>query len=167
MKRDYVIGVIVLALVALGGLYYVIDRSIPVASESTMHASYHNAQYHFGLQYPDDLVVRVTDEGGGASTLTFETSVGVRVFEIFIVTYAESSVSDARFRLDEPSGVRTNVVATTVGDVPASAFNGMNFSLGETYETWFIHGGFLYEVATTKPLGTWLQGVLSTFSFDH
>lgn len=161
-KIIFGIGVL-LIIITVVGAFFLYDRAAPSPETSK---PYHNAEYRFSLEYPDELTVRETDEGSGAMTVTFEDAAGTRGFEIFIVPYAEDSVSDERFLHDQPSGVRNNAVATTVGGAPASAFYGFNPILGETYEVWFIHGGYLFETTTTKPLEAWLNDILGTLEFE-
>ena len=54
---------------------------------------------------------------------------------------------------------------TLVGGVPAKSFFGYNDAMGDTLEVWLIHGGFLYEVTTYKPLDAWLTPILQTWKF--
>jgi hypothetical protein len=37
--------------------------------------------------------------------------------------------------------------------------------MGAAHEVWFMHGGFLYEVVTYKPLAPWLMQILQTWRF--
>ena len=52
-----------------------------------------------------------------------------------------------------------------VDGMPAKSFFGYNDQMGDTREVWFIHGGFLYEVTTYKPLDTWLTAILQSWKF--
>ncbi|MDB5189260.1 MAG: hypothetical protein JWL82_217 [Parcubacteria group bacterium] len=126
---------------------------------------YRNSTYRFSLLYPENLAVAVRDEGGGASTITFQNIEKAEGLQIFIVPYSGAQVSPERFRRDEPSGVRTNASNVTIDGVVAAAFTSSNALLGETREIWLIHGGYLYEVTTLKPLDTWLNGIMQTWKF--
>ena len=53
----------------------------------------------------------------------------------------------------------------TIDGTPAKSFFGYNDQMGDTREVWFIHGGYLYEVTTYKPLDTWLTPILQTWKF--
>jgi hypothetical protein len=66
---------------------------------------------------------------------------------------------------DEASGVRNESTDATVDAVKALAFHGFDAAMGQTYEVWFIHGGFLYEVSTYKELEPWLNQILATWRF--
>lgn len=37
--------------------------------------------------------------------------------------------------------------------------------MGDTRELWFIHNGYLYEVATYKTLDAWLAGIMQMWQF--
>ena len=75
--------------------------------------------------------------------------------------YSGTQITNAQFKLDEPSGVVLDRTDTTVSGVPATTFFGHNDEIGDTREVWFIHGGFLYEVTTYKELDAWLQQFLN------
>jgi len=44
-------------------------------------------------------------------------------------------------------------------------FFGNNDVMGDTREVWFIHGGYLYEVTTYKPLETLLSQIIQSWTF--
>jgi hypothetical protein len=52
-----------------------------------------------------------------------------------------------------------------VDDTTAKSFFGYNDQMGDTWEVWFIRGGFLYEVTTYKPLAPWVTDLLRTWRF--
>jgi hypothetical protein len=45
------------------------------------------------------------------------------------------------------------------------AFHGFDAAMGQTYEVWFIRGGFRYEISTYKELEPWLNQILATWRF--
>ena len=126
---------------------------------------YQNAPYDFSVLVPDDVTVHLIEEGQGAVTITFENAKEAQGFQIFIVPYSGDQVSAERFSQDIPSGVRKNARDITIDGATASSFDSTNFVVGETAEIWFIHGGFLYEVTTLKPLEHWLSGIMETWKF--
>ena len=126
---------------------------------------YQSERYGFSLFYPEDLAVREIDEGGGATTVIFENPQAARGFQIFIVPYEGTLVSEERFLKDAPSGVRESPVDFYLDGVLATAFYGRNNFLGETREIWFIHNGYLYEVTTFKGLGDWFAPIMQTWRF--
>jgi hypothetical protein len=126
---------------------------------------YQNTTYHFSLFYPQELTVATFDEGGGATTITFQNVETAQGFQIFIVPYSESQVNEKRFKQDEPSGVRESLTNITVDGATAAAFYSTNAALGATREVWVVHGGFLYEMTTLKSLDTWLGSIIQTWKF--
>ena len=183
-------GLCVLAVAAVGVFYFlsgtssvVTEGAFPTATMTLAAAAaaspapqeprvapagsreYRSAAYHFSLFYPQELSVSEHPEGGGASTVTFQNVDEAKGFQIFIVPYGEPQVSEARFKKDEPSGVRTNFSNMTVDGAVGAAFDSTDVNLGETREVWFIRGGYLYEVTTLKPLDTWLDGIMQTWQF--
>jgi hypothetical protein len=67
--------------------------------------------------------------------------------------------------MDEPSGVRKDQTETSIDGAQALAFHGFDAVMGQTYEVWFIHGPFLYEVSTYKELERGLNEIMSTWRF--
>lgn len=126
---------------------------------------FRSAQYHFSLFHSDQKDVKTYDEGGGAATFTFENFDNAHGFQIFVVPYSGTTISDARFAEDEPSGVRTNLTTLMVDGVAAAAFDSYDENLGDTYEVWFIHDGYLYELTTLKAFAGSMRERLATWQF--
>lgn len=147
----------------------------PIALSQKSTASLHEAPagytesrselYRFALFYPSDLVVKAYDEGGGASTFTFQNTLTSQGFQIFVVPYAGAQVSEAQFRKDEPSGVMQEPTNVTVDGVFGTMFFGSVPPLGDTREVWFINNGYLFEVSAPKSQDSWLQGIIGSFRF--
>lgn len=135
-------------------------RTIPEGTRE-----YRSTAYRFSLFYPQELTVGERDEGGGASTITFQNVAKAEGFQIFIVPYTEAKVSEARFKQDVPSGVRESLSNITVDGATAAAFYSTNALLGATREVWFVRNGFLYEVTTLKPLDAWMDAIIQTWKF--
>ena len=125
---------------------------------------YYNPQLDFSLFYPNNLTVKVSHDGG-ATTLRFEDIQTVQGFQIFIVPYTASQVTQTRFLQDEPSGVRNSPKDITIDGATAMSFYGSDIRLGETAEIWFIHGGYLYEVTALKKDAAWLASIMRTWEF--
>jgi len=149
-------------------------RPIPAQcgqSDGAACVEYRNQKYHFSLFHSDQMTVNEYDEGGGAETITFENSTSTNSatstdsFQIFIVPYEGTQVSEQRFEEDEPSGVRDNMQDVTVDGATGAAFNSTDPSLGDTYEVWFVYGGYLYELTTGKAFAPNMQGELQTWEF--
>ena len=142
----------------------VVSSSVP-RQAPTGSKEYRSSQYGFSLFYPDSLTATEYDEGAGAKTITFQNPSQGLGFQIFVVPYTSSQVTTARFEQDEPSGIHTNIKNGLVAGATAAAFDGRDAVLGDTYEVWILHGGYLYEITTLKPLDTWLQQIVPSWQF--
>lgn len=139
---------------------------IPLAQAPAGYIPYRNAKYRFALSYPPELKVSEYDEGGGASTITFQGGNENAGFQVFIIPYNQSQVTAHQFKQDEPSGIIQNPVAVVIDNTKGTMFFGKNPVMGDTREVWFIHGGYLYEVTTYKQLDTWLADIMKTWRFE-
>ena len=144
----------------------------PTAGESVPrpegYVEYRNEKYGFSLYHAPETKVQAYDEGGGAATVVLqnENEQELRGLQIFIVPYAEATISEARFKRDVPSGVRTNVEGAILDGVEAATtFTSVDLSLGETREVWVIHDGRLYEITTVESARDWLASILETWRF--
>jgi hypothetical protein len=71
-------------------------------------------------------------------------------FQVFVVPYAESSVTAERFKKDDPSCVMKDAKEITVDGTPAKSFFGHNEDMGDIHEVWFIHGGYYTRSRPTE-----------------
>jgi len=127
---------------------------------------YKNTRYGFSLLYPSDLAVSTFEEGGGASTITFQNLEKAEGFQIFSVPYGGTqAMSEERFRQDVPSGVCKSLTHVAVNGATGTAFYSTHTALGATREVWVVHRGFLHEVTTLKPLDGWLDSIIPTWKF--
>jgi hypothetical protein len=141
------------------------DTTQTVATSTLGMREYQSTAYHFSLLYPNYLKVSTFDEGGGATTITFQNVEKSEGFQIFIVPYEGTQVSEQRFKEDVPSGVRESLKTIVVDGAAGEAFYSTDANLGDTREVWVVHGGFLYELTTHKSLETWLGGIIQTWKF--
>jgi hypothetical protein len=126
---------------------------------------YRSNDYHFSVKYPGDLPPRETHDRGYAMTVSFQAEAGGPGFQIYVTPFNGTKITEERFLMDAPSGVRNDQTETSVDGVQALAFHGFDADMGQTYEVWFIKGGFLYEVSTYKEIEPGLNEVLSTWRF--
>ena len=82
---------------------------------------------------------------------------------MYVAPIIGTKITEERFMMDEPSGVRNDQTETPVDGAQAFAFHGFDAVMGQTYEVWFIKGDFLYEVSTYKELEPGLNEILSTW----
>lgn len=139
-----------------------------IASESPPPAGYveyRNATYGFSFYHSPQALIHEYDEGGGAVTVTLENLQKVRGFQVFVVPYTGATISEERFKMDVPSGVRTNVENTTLDGVRAVTFNSQDAALGKTREIWVIRNGYLYEITTMAGAANWFDPIISTWRF--
>lgn len=169
---------VILALSLIGGAWWysnpdveerVSVNSVEVPPKTRQIPSgmleYLSEQYKFSLLHSEKMKVNEREEGGGAMTVTFENLETLEGFQIFVLPYPETQVSEERFRQDVPSGVRKDPKSMSVSGAIGATFYSEDFILGETYEVWFIHGGFLYELTTFKKLDYMLNEVVKTIEF--
>lgn len=129
------------------------------------YVRYENARFGFSFYHAPTSRVREIDEGGGAMTVVLENFERQRGIQVFIVPYAEATISEERFLRDVPSGIRQNVENATVDGVQAVTFNSFDQALGETREIWMIRNGFLYEITTFKGVGLWFNPFIQSWDF--
>ena len=127
--------------------------------------NYSNGTFHFSILYPDTLSAKEYKEQGGALTVSFQDANPNEGFEVYIAPYTDKQITAQRFKMDEPSGAFVQPTDVLVDGTPGTMFFGHNAMMGDTREVWFIHRGFLYEVATYKELDTWLAGIMQTRKF--
>jgi len=126
---------------------------------------YFSEIYNFSVLYPKELQATTYNEPSGAVTVVFQDIDSVRGFQLFIVPYTEPQVTPERFKQDNPSGVQEELRNVKIDGATSAAFYSQNTALGETYEIWFIHNGYLYEATTLKPLEDWLNSIIQTWLF--
>ncbi len=125
---------------------------------------YQSQLLRFSILYPKNLSVKEYGEGN-TSTITFEDATSTKSFQIFVVPYQESQISDERFKMDVPSGVMKEPIDVIIGGIRGTMFYSQNAVLGETREVWFVNNGFLYEITAYADLDSWLAEILSTWQF--
>lgn len=121
--------------------------------------------YGFSILYKDELAIKQFEEGGGASTFTFENASSTLGFQLFVVPYGEEKISQERFLKDSPLGVRENQKDFKIDTVIGTSFYGKNETLGDTYEVWFIRNGLLYEASIPRSLEVWFLDIIETWLF--
>ena len=74
---------------------------------------YQNTAFHFSLLYPQNLQLQEYKEPGDGLTVTFQDAAAQQEVQVFVTPYGDAQITDARFKLDDPSGVKidpTNIV---------------------------------------------------------
>lgn len=132
---------------------------------STGDERYTNYRYGFSFVLPKEVALTVTEQGAAAATFVFEHSSRQEGFQVFVVPYAEETISEERFLLDIPSGVRSEEVPFMLSGYPAVSFISEDKSLGKTREIWVLRRGYLYEITAPYDLDFWLGSILETWDF--
>jgi hypothetical protein len=181
--------VILFSVALIGGFFFLKQSTSGAASEFTLGADsttspqttydplpseqipqslkeYHSNDYHFSIHYPGrHLSARVAYDRGDAMTVVFQAEAGQQGFQIYVAPINGTKITEERFLMDEPSGIKLDPHDTTVDGVEALAFHGFDAQIGQTYEVWFIRDHFLYEIYTYKELEQWLNQIMATWRF--
>jgi hypothetical protein len=129
------------------------------------YKEYRNQQLGFSVHYPADIPPKEYTDQPPGFTVAFQNGDGTAGFQIYAAPIDGTEITKERFARDEPSGVRKDPEDTSVDGAHALAFHGFDAYIGQTYEVWFIHDGFLYEVSTYKDLEPWLNEIMSPWKF--
>lgn len=127
---------------------------------------YQSNTYQFSLYYPDDLAVSEQPGVAGSIVVLFDDRSSGQGFDIFIVPYDQPKITQTTFLMDEPSGVMQDPQNITIDAAPATEFFSTNSVMGASFEIWFLHGGFLYEVTAPQSLDQWLLQIMNTWQFS-
>ena len=141
------------------------ETAAPTFVPPVGYVLYRNQPYHFSFYYPPNLQAHTFNEEGGAFTVALQEPTTNEGFEVYVTPYSGTQITEARFKLDEPSGVIRQQTDVMIDGVRATMFYGNNAIMGETREVWFIKGGLLYEVTTYKQLDSWLSQIMQTWQF--
>lgn len=187
MKAKIIASIALFAAAALGGYFFLRGHgqdagaaaaglalaSVPDAlSVSTPETRalpgnmrlYESKAFRFSIAFPEQLKVTQYEERGNAMTVTF-VGPGAQEFEVYVTPYGKAQIDEARFKLDQPSGRYLDPQNVVIDGAQATLFTGYNPIMGDTREVWFIRDGFLYEVATYKPLDAWLGQMMQGWKF--
>ena len=150
-----------------GGL----EVPLPTGAVATLSADteeYTNSTYGFSLAYPSAYAVHEFKEMNGGMTVVFQGSGQAQGFQIFITPYGEPTITEARFKLDIPSGVVKDPVEVVIGGgITALHFSSVAPIIGPSSETWFIRGGHLYEFTAYAADDAVMAGILKTIHFTE
>lgn len=137
----------------------------PARTPPEGHREYRNEKQRFAFFYPTSYEVKVFDEGRGAITVTMQSVKDARGFQVFVVPFGGSVVTDERIKIDLPSGVVNEFAEATLDGVPAGTFFSNDQLLGETRELWALRGGYLFEITTARVLDPWFKEAIKSWQF--
>ena len=83
--------------------------------------------------YPADIPPQEWHERGHALTVAFQKNAGEEGFQIYVAPIKGTQITEERFLMDEPSGVRKDQTETSIDGAQALAFHGFDAVMGQTY----------------------------------
>jgi len=130
---------------------------------------YTHPKHHFSLEFPQELAIGRFTEGLDSETVVFQKPGEESSFQIFVTPYKQTEITEERLQKDLQGSTFEEPVEVMIGareDVRAVIFFSEHPTLGRLREVWFIHDGFLYEVAARAELDLWLAEILKTWTFE-
>lgn len=135
------------------------SREIPVGFKE-----YRNGMYGFSLLYPEGFAVKEMQESAISHSTLFANKEGTG-FQVYVVYYPETKITDAQFTRDVPSGKRTDIQEAMVDGTRAVMFTSSDIQAGDLREVWFIRNSYLYEVTAPAVFADDLMKVMNTWKF--
>jgi hypothetical protein len=162
----------VVGVCALGAYFFWPGSNTPLSGlwaptfDLSAAAPYTNERYKFSVQVPKDLArAEYDDQDNKTFAITFQDQKMERGFQVFIVPAPGGVVTEERFKMDVPSGVREQSQDIEVAGAPGISFYSRDEILGDTAEVWFVKDEVLYEATTLKKDAAWLSDILATWKF--
>lgn len=179
----YIFVIVILVLIGLIWWRGSDDKAITSADIGKLGlgevATYKAEEDGFTFAYPDKLKVTETpiknenDEQIGKTILVESTDSGPTAqagkgFEITVLPFDEDIVLTKerilqdlpQFKIEKEKSVKVG------GDISALAFESQDEGIGETYEIWFVHKGYIYEARTYRSFGETMEKILGTWEFQ-
>jgi hypothetical protein len=170
--KNILFTIAVLAVCAVGAYFFWPGSSVPLSGLWTptfnpgVAGPYTNDRYKFSLQVPKELArAEYDDQVNNTFAITFQDQKMEKGFQIFIVPVPGGLVTEERFMMDVPSGVREQSQDIEVAGAPGISFFSKDEILGDTAEVWFVKDEILYEVTALKKDAQWLSDILATWKF--
>lgn len=86
-------------------------------------------------------------------------------FQIYAFPYNLQTITEERFKIDEPSGVMKSPQDVKVAGAKGTMFISTAPPVGEIREIWFINQGIMYEVTTALTFDDWVRPIMGTWEF--
>lgn len=146
-----------------------VGEELKIAEREMKTAENQNVFKHenpiFSFTYPKGFKAGSFPEGGGEVVL-LQSDSGVLGLQVYLTFFGEEVVlTEEKLRKDLPEMEIKNTAKTKVGGVEALSFLSKNESLGETYEIWLIHKGFLYQIISYAGQKTLVDEILKTWQW--
>jgi hypothetical protein len=126
------------------------------------YREYKSGRFGLSLFYPENYKVSKIRSSAITYNILFEDEAGGGGFEIFIVYYLEDRISQERFLMDIPSGIRRDEEKIYLDGVEAVRFLSEDAELGVTREVWFIHRNYLFELVSVQVFDPWMDDIIKS-----
>jgi len=138
-------------------------------SQETGTSTASGAGGDFTFLYPKKLNVTESPIEGitGGKRILAESTEAKKGFEVIVLPFDEVGLlSKDRILQDVPDMIIKNERETRVGGgIYALAFNSTDENIGDTFEIWFTHKGFIYEARTYPEFGPAMEEILNNWQF--
>ncbi len=105
---------------------------------------------NYSFKYPDGFKVSPSPVGDLEEIVTIENSKGSG-FQIFILAFDESGpITPERIQQDLPDAEINDPKNADLDGAKTLVFNGYDEDMGETFESWTVHKGKLYQISGPK-----------------
>jgi len=140
---------------------YVSKRSVPPG-----FVEYARQNYHFSILLPETVTIKEQGGTGGEPLMLVvqDPSTGYG-FQIYAFPYNLQTITEERFKIDEPSGVMKSPQDVKVAGAKGTMFISTAPPVGEIREIWFINQGIMYEVTTALTFDDWVRPIMGTWEF--
>ena len=161
-------------LSATGTPVALVSAAAPVSSSSEVARAvpadakeYRSADYHFSILYPRSVTAaeRIHASANDPLFVVFQDPATNQGFQIYAFPYANVTITQERFNMDEPSGVLQSPQNISVAGASGIMFLSHDPVIGTIREIWFIQKGILYEITTAQSLDAWMQSIMQTWQF--
>lgn len=121
----------------------------------------------FSMKYPKDFTIQEFPIGEEGKKFVFESKDPGRGMEISVIPFDESgSITPERIKQDLPDAVINNPQNVSIIEgVSALSFASTDEYIGDTFEVWFLHNGYLYQATTYRAFASQMEEMLKTMKF--
>lgn len=182
-KNPKHIAGVVLAVAALGGLFFYSKPNKDVGPEATKpegefspaqtlgneYELYTHPNPAFSLEYPKGFEATAYDEGDEAWTIVFQGEEG-EGFQIFVSLYEGEEVTVEKVLEDLPGTIVEEPLVVVINPEVENSTRALIFwsedtTIGRTREVWFLHEGRMYEVTARASFDEELVKIMSSWRF--
>lgn len=142
-----------------------LDTELEPSPDDSDGPTYTNTDYGFSFLRPEGMSIRTFEDEDGTVVLA-EGSAEKQGFQIFITPFDEPELlTPARIKQDLPKKLIGNPKTATISGIQALVFSSSEPEINDTYEVWFIHEGYLYQIRAPLSFHSELNEMLNTWTF--